>query len=172
VLDHLHRCLTTWLAPVLCFTAEEAWDARFGDTGSVHLQLFPTLPASWRDPALAAKWERVREVRRLITGTIEVMRATGTIKSSLQANATIRVPSGEAPLLTQAEWAEVAIVSAVSFEPLADAFAAPVLSVARGSKCVRCWRVLEEVGQQPMHPLLCVRCADAVESGLVCRPAA
>ena len=44
VLDHLHRCLTTWLAPVLCFTAEEAWGARFGDAESVHLQLFPDLP--------------------------------------------------------------------------------------------------------------------------------
>ena len=44
VLDHLHRCLTTWLAPVLCFTAEEAWCARFGEQDSVHLQLFPTLP--------------------------------------------------------------------------------------------------------------------------------
>ena len=44
VLDHLHRCLTTWLAPVLCFTAEEAWCARFGEQDSVHLQLFPELP--------------------------------------------------------------------------------------------------------------------------------
>ena len=44
VLDYLHRCLTTWLAPVLCFTAEEAWCARFGEQDSVHLQLFPDLP--------------------------------------------------------------------------------------------------------------------------------
>ena len=55
VLDHLHRCLTTWLAPVLCFTAEEAWCARFGDADSVHLQLFPDVPAEWRDDALAAQ---------------------------------------------------------------------------------------------------------------------
>ncbi len=58
VLDHLHRCLTIWLAPVLCFTAEEAWGARFGDEGSVHLQLYPELPAAWADPALG---ERVGE---------------------------------------------------------------------------------------------------------------
>ncbi len=51
VLDHLHRCLTAWLAPVLCFTAEEAWCARFGERDSVHLQLFPDLPAEWRDAA-------------------------------------------------------------------------------------------------------------------------
>ena len=58
VLDHLHRCLTTWLAPVLCFTAEEAWCARFGEQDSVHLQLFPALPGEWRDDALAARWKR------------------------------------------------------------------------------------------------------------------
>ncbi len=49
VLDHLHRCLTTWLAPVLVFTAEEAWTARFGEDDSVHLQDFPDVPAAWRD---------------------------------------------------------------------------------------------------------------------------
>ena len=50
VLDTLHRCLTAWLAPVLVFTAEEAWTARFGGRAdSVHLQQFPEIPAEWRD---------------------------------------------------------------------------------------------------------------------------
>ena len=61
VLDHLHRFLCTWLAPVLCFTAEEAWTARFGDDTSVHLEQFPIPPAEWRDDALAAKWETIRD---------------------------------------------------------------------------------------------------------------
>ena len=74
VLDHLHRCLTTWLAPVLCFTAEEAWCARFGEQDSVHLQLFPELPAAWRDDALAARWETIRAIRRRITVPIEEAR--------------------------------------------------------------------------------------------------
>ena len=70
VLDRLHRCLTAWLAPVLCFTAEEAWCARFGDESSVHLELFPTPPESWRDEALAAKWDGIRAIRRRITGCL------------------------------------------------------------------------------------------------------
>jgi isoleucyl-tRNA synthetase len=74
VLDHLHRCLCTWLAPVLCFTAEEAWTARFGETDSVHLELFPDDPRRWRDDALAAKWERIRAIRRRITVPIEEAR--------------------------------------------------------------------------------------------------
>ena len=60
VLDHLHRSLTIWLAPVLCFTAEEAWSARFGEQNSVHLETYPELPGRWRDPSLAAKWAEIR----------------------------------------------------------------------------------------------------------------
>ena len=63
VLDHLHRCLTIWLAPVLCFTAEEAWSARFGEDESVHLQTYPAMPESWSDPRLGARWEAIRERR-------------------------------------------------------------------------------------------------------------
>jgi isoleucyl-tRNA synthetase len=171
VLDHLHRCLTTWLAPVLCFTAEEAWGARFDDADSVHLQLFPTLPASWRDDALAVRWEKIRDVRRRITAAIESERADGRIKSSLQADVAVPLMSDEAGLLTEAEWAEVAIVSHVELTPEAGS---PLVQVrqAAGARCARCWRVLREVGQQPSHPTLCARCADAVDSGLVCRPAA
>ena len=171
VLDHLHRCLTTWLAPVLCFTAEEAWAARFGETDSVHLQLFPTLPASWHDDALAAKWETIRGVRRRITAAIETERSEGQIKSSLQAKAAVPLMSGEDGLLTADEWAEVAIVSEIELDP--DS-ARPFVTItpAPGTKCVRCWRVLQEVGRQADHPSLCARCSDAVESGLVCRPAA
>jgi isoleucyl-tRNA synthetase len=171
VLDHLHRCLTTWLAPVLCFTAEEAWGARFGETDSVHLQLFPTLPASWRDDGLAAKWEKIREVRRRITAAIESERADGKIKSSLQAEVAVPLMSGEDDLLSEAEWAEVSIVSGVELVP-EDGSPFVQVRQAPGTKCVRCWRVLEEVGDQPNHPTLCARCADAVESGLVCRSAA
>jgi isoleucyl-tRNA synthetase len=171
VLDHLHRCLTTWLAPVLCFTTEEAWGARFGENESVHLQLFPTLPTTWHDGALAAKWGKIREVRRRITAAIESERADGKIKSSLQAEVAVPLMSGEDGLLTTAEWAEVAIVSSVELDP---EYGRPLVQVrqAPGARCARCWRVLEEVGQQAHHPRLCARCADAVASGLVCRPTA
>jgi isoleucyl-tRNA synthetase len=171
VLEHLHRCLTTWLAPVLCFTAEEAWGARFGETESVHLQLFPTLPVAWRDDALAAQWDSVRTIRRRITVPIEEARKAGTIGASLAAAVRLPLAPDEATLLSADDWAEIAIVSVVhpvagSAEDLAEITPAP------GTKCVRCWRVLQEVGQQANHPTLCARCADAVESGLLCRSAA
>ncbi|MBN8925327.1 MAG: isoleucine--tRNA ligase [Rhodospirillales bacterium 69-11] len=170
VLDHLHRCLTTWLAPVLCFTAEEAWTARFGDESSVHLQLFPDLPAEWRDEKLAARWETIRAVRRRITVPLEEARNAKRIGASLQAAVTLKLAQDEAELLNAAEWAEVAIVSSV--HPVAGEGDEPAeIAPAAGEKCARCWKVLTEVGSVAAHPTLCLRCADAVESGLVCRAA-
>ena len=91
VLDRIFDCLTAWLAPFLCFTAEEAWLARTrgGDGASVHERLFPVLPPEWRDDALAAKWEIVRRLRRVVTGAIEVERAANRLGASLQAHPVI-----------------------------------------------------------------------------------
>ena len=57
-IERIFRCVATWLAPILVFTAEEAWLARYAGAASVHLEHFPQIPAAWRDDALAAKWER------------------------------------------------------------------------------------------------------------------
>jgi isoleucyl-tRNA synthetase len=181
VLDHLHRCLTTWLAPVLVFTAEQAWTARFGEQTSVHLQDFVEIPSNWRNDALAPKWQRIREIRSRITIGIEDARRTGGLKSSLQAAVVLPLHPDEMQLLSPAEWEEIAIVSAVTLIPdlhgRLGAFAAPVpeeaaveISAAAGQKCARCWRVLTEVGSAAAHSALCLRCVDAVEPGL--RPAA
>jgi isoleucyl-tRNA synthetase len=170
VLDLLHRCLTLWLAPVLVFTAEDAWCARFGEESSVHLQDFPAIPAAWADPALAAKWERLRGLRREATAAIETARREGVIGASLQAALDITLPAEDLGLLDAAGWEDLAIVSQARLAPgPAPAFR---VHLAPGQKCVRCWRVREDVGADPRHPALCPRCADAVESGLVCRPAA
>jgi isoleucyl-tRNA synthetase len=168
VLDQLHRCLTTWLAPVLVFTAEEAWTARFGAETSVHEQQFPNLPSEWRNEALAEKWARVRDIRRLGTTKLETMRQAGQIGSSLQAEVTLFFPAGEDRLLTDAEWADNLIVSTARFG-VADAVVTAEATAASGEKCARCWRVLPEVNASTR---LCLRCTDAVESGLVGQPAA
>jgi isoleucyl-tRNA synthetase len=163
VLDKLHRCLCMWLAPVLCFTAEEAWTVRFGETQSVHLQLFPEMPRDWRDDRLAAKWEQLRAIRRRVTVPLEEARRANVIGASLQASVMLKLAPDEAELLSPEEWAELAIVSDVhtvagSGDDLAE------IQVAPGRKCERCWRVLTEVGTREDHPTLCLRCTDAVEA--------
>ena len=166
VLDQLHRCLAAWLAPVLVFTAEEAWQTRFGTGTSVHMQAFPTLPAEWRNEALAEKWTRLRDIRRLGTTKLEAMRQGGQIGASLQADVTLAFPGGSDTLLSAADWADMLIVSTVTLTT-GDAIAAEA-TVAAGEKCARCWRVLPEVDGTTK---LCLRCADAVASGLTCQAA-
>jgi isoleucyl-tRNA synthetase len=163
VLDVLHRCLCAWLAPVLVFTAEEAWLARFPDeTGSVHLTDFPLVPEGWKDAALAERWAEIRRFRRSVTGDIEEKRQASTIGSSLQAKALLRFAEGDAAnVLTAEQWAEVLIVSQVELAPAAETGEA--VEVAPGTKCDRCWRVLPEVGASRAHPTLCRRCEAVVE---------
>ncbi len=159
VLDYLHSALATWLAPVLSFTADEAWVARWGTDTSVHLtQLFAT-SAQWIDHALGARWDEIRTARRKITNAIEEQRQAGTIKSSLQAE--VAIGAEESALLPPDLWAELAIVSNVKPGETLKATVAP------GEKCARCWKILPEVGSVTAHPTLCIRCADAVEK-LVC----
>ncbi len=163
VLDTLHRCLLAWLAPVLVFTAEEAWAARSGDAdGSVHLQDFPAIPPAWHDPALGARIARLRDARGAVTAALEAARRDGAIGSSLQA--AVSLPAPMLDLLDPAGWESFAIVS--------HAASGPALAVTRaaGGKCARCWKMLGEVGSLSAHPELCLRCADAVDSGLVGQP--
>ncbi|WP_419895906.1 isoleucine--tRNA ligase [Roseomonas sp. USHLN139] len=173
VLDALHRCLTAWLAPALPFTAEEAWLARFpSETDSIHLHDFPVLPAEWKNDALAAKWENVRNIRRVVTGALEKARAAGTIGASLQAAPSLHLPAEALSLLPAETWAELCITSGLTLSeapPPAEAFTvegldgiATVFATAPGHKCDRCWRVLEEVGKSAAHPTLCRRCEAVV----------
>jgi isoleucyl-tRNA synthetase len=161
VCDVLHRCLTAWLAPVLVFTAEEAWLARFPDEeGSIHLLDFPFVPEGWKDAALAAKWERIRAIRGEVTSVLEEARRSGAIGASLQAAPVLALPEAEAALLPPAEWAVLCIVSGVTLAPEGEPRVA--FAPAQGTKCDRCWRVLPEVGHSPEHPGLCLRCEGAV----------
>ncbi len=175
VLDHLFSCLAAWLAPVLSFTAEEAWQTRFpSEDGSVHLRLFPDIPAAWRDEPLAGKWEKIRDLRRVVTGAIEIARAERGVGASLQAAPEVYAAPDFIAALGGLDLAEIAITSGVTLHNSAAApdraFTLPevagvgvVVQLASGDKCERCWRVLPEVGEQTAHPTLCGRCADAVE---------
>ena len=175
VLDEIFSCLTAWLAPFACFTAEEAWLARFpDDNDSVHLRLFPDIPDEWRDDALAAKWELVRKLRRVVTGALEVERAEKRIGSSLQAHVVVTAEKAYVDALDGIDLAEIGITSTADLregEAGNGAFTLEdvpgvgvVTTLSEGGKCERCWKVLEEVGSDDDHPGVCGRCADAVKS--------
>jgi len=171
VFDILHDTLCKWLAPFLCFTAEEAWLARYpSEDGSIHLEAFPILAVEWRDDALATKWVKVREVRRVVTGALELERAAKRIGSSLQARPTLFVDAPHAAAIAGLDMAELSITSGLTVvegEGPAGAFALPELpgvavvpDGAEGTKCQRCWRVLPEVAETPTA--ICHRCAAVI----------
>jgi isoleucyl-tRNA synthetase len=177
VLNHTFDCLVRWLAPILCFTAEEAWLARYGDAAerSVHLELFAEVPQTWHDPGLAERWAELRDLRRVVTGALEVERAEKRIGSSLQAAVQIFAPASLVAMLGDVDLAELCITSAGTVQaapPPAGAFTLPdvadvgvIVSIAPGERCERCWRVLPEVGHVPGHDDLCQRCAEVIDRG-------
>jgi isoleucyl-tRNA synthetase len=184
VLDHLFRCTITWLAPMLCFTAEEAWLSRYGATaGSVHLEIFPEVPASWRDDKLADKWRKIRTVRRVVTGALEIERAQKRIGSSLEAHPIVHVSNAELyEAVVDCDFAEVCITSAATLvqdEGPSDAFRLPevggvavVPNLAEGKKCARSWKILTTIGADPDYPDVSPRDAKALREWEASRRAA
>ncbi|MGA7374665.1 MAG: class I tRNA ligase family protein, partial [Methyloceanibacter sp.] len=174
LLDILFGALTAWLAPMLAFTMEEAWLNRFpGESSSVHLRQSPAIPSNWRDEALAEKWCKVRDVRRVVTGALEIKRKEGLIGSSLEASPKVYLADrGLRETLAGIDLAEIAITSGIELiagDGPEDAFrlddvpgVAVLFARATGTKCARSWKILEEVGADPEFPELSSRDAEAV----------
>jgi len=184
VIDQLFRCTVTWLAPILCFTTEEAWLSRYGaDAKSVHLEVFHEVPAAWRDDKLAEKWRKVRQVRRVVTGALEIERAQKRIGSSLEAHPIVHVSNEDLfEAVADVDLAEVCITSAATLakdEGPADAFRLPdvagvgvVPNLAEGRKCARSWKVLNTIGADPDYPDVSPRDAQALREWEALRKAA
>jgi isoleucyl-tRNA synthetase len=174
VLDDIFNCLTVWLAPILCFTMEEVYLARFPEAkDSVHLKTFPDIPAEWRADELAQKWQRIWEIRQVVTGALEIERREKRIGSSLEAAPTIHIADKTLYALAKDEdWAEIAITSGASLKSgkapdAAFAMAevpgvAVVPGLAKGRKCARSWKVSPDVGADKDFPELTPRDAAAV----------
>jgi isoleucyl-tRNA synthetase len=169
--------LARLLAPILTFTAEEAWrHLPAARAGSVHLERFPEEPVEWLDDTLAREWSRLLEVRREVAKALETARAQGLIGSGLEARVSIGQAPEDLPELLRAKRPLLATLFIVSqFELQAAQAASPVryesqeipglvigVDRARGRKCQRCWTWSERVGEHADHPGLCERCVPVV----------
>jgi isoleucyl-tRNA synthetase len=173
-IDMICNAILRWFAPVLSFTTEEAWRMYRPDAEpSVHLTLFPDGLESLRDEKLAAKWQTIRDVRRVVTGALEVERAAKRIGSSLEASPIIYVSDRQVlATLFDIDLAEVCITSNYEVredEAPADAFrldnipgVAVVVEKAVGIKCARSWKILQTVGSDPEYPDVSPRDAQAL----------
>jgi isoleucyl-tRNA synthetase len=173
-IDMICDAILKWLAPVLSFTAEEAWRLYRPDAEpSVHLALFPERLEAFRDDALAAKWETIRNVRRVVTGALEVERAAKRIGSSLEASPLVFISDKKIfDTLFDIDLAEVCITSnamVTNEDAPADAFrlnevpgVAVVVEKAVGTKCARSWKILPSVGEDAEYPDVSPRDAQAL----------
>ncbi len=167
--DHL----VTWMAPMLPFTMEEAWLSRYPEAKSVHLESFRDVDPAWRDGDLAARWQKLRRVRRVVMGALEEKRREKVIGSSLEASPVVHVEDAELRAeAASVDFAEIAITSGlvISAEPApADAFRladtpgiAVVFRKAEGTKCARSWKITGDVGSDPAFPDVSARDAAAL----------
>ncbi|MCZ7452536.1 isoleucine--tRNA ligase [Rhizobium rhizogenes] len=173
VIAKLFDCLVSWLAPMLPFTTEEAWLSRYPDAESVHLVQFPEIPAEWKNDALEAKWDKIRKVRTVVTGALEVERREKRIGSSLEAAPVVHIADADLlAALDGQDFAEICITSAISVvgdEGPADGFRLPEVAkvvveqkLAEGLKCARSWRITTDVGSDPQYPDVSARDAAAL----------
>ncbi len=145
VLDTLFHALVRYAAPVLVFTAEEVWQTRFPDEmDSIHFAEWPEVLDSWHDAELAQKWQRVLELRPVVSEAIEPMRREKIVGSSLQVNITVPAPAPEGVDLS-----EIFISGTVT---ISDEL---TVGKTTNHKCGRCWRHLPEVADDGA---LCNRC--------------
>ena len=180
VLDTLFHALVRWAAPVLVFTAEEVWGTRYPDAESVHLLEWPELfpgegrgPGSYhdlrRDTELEDRWSRVRRLRTMVTGQVELARREKQIGSSLEAICRIRIHSPEDweafSAIGKEAFVEACIVADVEAMNASDLAPADGISgktsTTQLNKCGRCWRHLPEVTED--HDL-CDRCEGVVHA--------
>ncbi len=168
VIHHHLGVLERILAPFLVFTCDEAYRAdREHSMDSIHLENWPVVPESWRNPETAAEIEQLLELRDPVNEKLEVLRSRKEIGKSVEAVLDLKVPA-EAPLAGLLEkyrnqLAEIFIVSEVTVAMDAT-LSKTELSVqpASGDRCPRCWRTVPEL-QETSLGHVCPRCADAVE---------
>ncbi len=175
VMDQLFHCLTTWWAPIMVFTMEEVWLSRFnGEGSSVHLMQFAKTQDVWKNEELAKNWTVIRNVRRAVTGALEIERANKTIGSSLEAAPTVFIQMEQWAIdaVKAQDLAELCITSGAELEVgegPAEAFrlddlknVAVVFHKAEGAKCARSWKISKDIGTDKDFPDITPRDAAAV----------
>ncbi|MGH8802011.1 MAG: class I tRNA ligase family protein, partial [Casimicrobiaceae bacterium] len=158
-LMHLRDALLLWMAPILSFTAEEAWKVVHPDDATIFVRTWDdALPAIPDASGLRSRWARILDVRAAVQRELEAVRQTGAIGSSLQAEVDIVADPETYRLLAALgdDLRFVMITSAASVRR-GDALAIAV-APSPHTKCERCWHWRADVGGDSAHPGLCGRC--------------
>jgi len=167
VLDILFHDLLSLLAPILCFTTEEAWQSRFGFENSIHEKDFPKLNDTLINKNLSTKWAVYKKLRKVINGAIEVKRKEKVLGSSLEASVKLYISKDEIEKIDQKVLENISIISEleiVNDKPSGDSFISEVdknigvhVSKTDGEKCERCWKYFSNLKDN-----VCDRCQEVL----------
>jgi isoleucyl-tRNA synthetase len=156
------EALLKLMAPLLSFTAEEAWKVLKRKTdGTIFTETFPALPAPADETALVDKWTRLRAVRADVQKKLEPLRERGQIGSSLQAEVELHTDAETTALLqTLGDDLKFVLITSAARATQADASNDQQIIVAPSAqpKCGRCWHWRADVGCDADHPTICGRC--------------
>ncbi len=159
VMHHTFDALARLLAPILAFTADEAWE--FGsESASIHVETFPEVNTEWRDEKIEAQIERWLNLRGVVAQAIEPARQQKLIGNALEAAVTLEIADETEVSALEArreELEEFFILSGLTLRAGSETVASLVRTEHK--KCARCWRHRLTVGASPEHPELCERCA-------------
>jgi isoleucyl-tRNA synthetase len=160
-MSEVFSALARLIAPILAFTAEEAW-GYFDQNASVHLQYFPKVESRWTDGGVVGEMDRFLELRAGISQAVEKAQKAGEIGSALEACVIVTTRDAASLQPLSGELEELFVLSDLVFREGSE----NAVEVSRNphAKCERCWRHRAEVGQSAVHPTLCSRCEDAVTS--------
>lgn len=166
---HITQALLKMLAPVLSFTAEEAWEvlrdttlAELDDDAKITIfaQCHHSLPAILDGELLQAKWQRLREIRAEALKALEVLRSDGRIGASLQAEVDIYAVESDYELLSSlGDQLKFLLITSRATAHLAGEGLRFEVAPSNHEKCGRCWHYVADVGHDAQHPEICVRCA-------------
>jgi isoleucyl-tRNA synthetase len=166
-LFHVLKNTLILMAPILSFTAEEAWESMppfKGKEESVHLETFPSLKEKWLEPDFSLDMEKLLGLREVVLKELEKSREEKLIGNSLEAQVLLKVPAADRGLVEKyaEDLASLFIVSCVIIEPAAGVELEIQVSRAPGEKCQRCWSYSTYVGQSSDYPQFCQRCENVV----------
>ena len=162
VMDHSLRALISWIAPILCFTADEAWLAYTQDeTDSIHLHEYAKCDQGWVNEPLAQKWSAIRKVRSAVTTALESARNAGDIGGSLSAAVTIELSAAEHSYLAEQDCASLFITSSATLEIAETDDITVHVRKAEGGKCARCWKIIPTIAHDN-EDAICGRCETVV----------
>ena len=153
VLNIILECLLKWFAPIFVFTTEEIFHLVNKTESSIHETLFPIIPKDWENKDLKKKWESLYQIKQEVNIAIEEKRTNKEIGSSLEADIVIHASEKEFNILENLDLEEYFITSKATKTKDEDNKLKIVVKKAKGTKCPRCWKILENK---------CLRCEEAI----------